>query len=231
MLSLICPELGVTPLVDPGTDLEDGLPTTAASPVTADHGAAPLSAQADVDVELDRVFENVGTLPAMVTPMSDPEGGLIVTAAGYPVSSIPGVSVVMTQPLVVTSPAGPTDVDPAIPRPSTGSVGCSSVLPSLPGGVHAGGEPGRPGLLPWTSVFCGLVRRSEGSRRDALFLLTPRPTGAFPHIGESGADGGGGGARVSQIWLERALLMFTRNVCTRVHRRTCSMAGKGVNSG
>ena len=68
LLSLICPELGVTPLTDPGTDLEDELPTPAASPVTVDHGAAPLSTQADVDIDLVRVFEDVGTLPAMVTP-------------------------------------------------------------------------------------------------------------------------------------------------------------------
>ena len=68
LLSLICPGVGVTPLADPATDLEGELPTTAASPVTVDHGAAPLSAQADVDVELVQVFEDVGTLPAMVTP-------------------------------------------------------------------------------------------------------------------------------------------------------------------
>ena len=76
LLSMICPELGVTPLVDPGTDLKDEVPTPAISPVTVDHGAAPLSTQADGDVELGRVFEDVGTLPAMVTPVSDPEGGL-----------------------------------------------------------------------------------------------------------------------------------------------------------
>ena len=75
LLSLICPELGVTPLMDPGTDLEDELPTPAVSPVTVDHGAAPRSAQADVDIDLVRVIEDVGTLPAMVTPLSDPEGG------------------------------------------------------------------------------------------------------------------------------------------------------------
>ena len=38
LLDLICPELGVTPLVDPGTDVEDELPTPAASPVPAVHG-------------------------------------------------------------------------------------------------------------------------------------------------------------------------------------------------
>ena len=40
LLSLICPELGVAPLVDPGMDLEDELPMPAVSPVTVDHGAA-----------------------------------------------------------------------------------------------------------------------------------------------------------------------------------------------
>ena len=33
LLSLICPELGVTPLVDPGTDVEDERPTPAVSPL------------------------------------------------------------------------------------------------------------------------------------------------------------------------------------------------------
>ena len=46
MLSLMFPELGVTPLVDPGTDVEYERPTPAASPVTVAHGMAPLSAQA-----------------------------------------------------------------------------------------------------------------------------------------------------------------------------------------
>ena len=55
-----------------------------------------------------------------------------MTPAGYTTPAISDASVVMTQPLVVTSPAGPTDVDPAIPRPSTVLVGCSPVLPSLP---------------------------------------------------------------------------------------------------
>ena len=66
MLSLICPELGVTPLVDPGTDVEDEWPV---------NGVVPLSAQADVDIELCQVFQDVGALPEMVTPVGDPEGG------------------------------------------------------------------------------------------------------------------------------------------------------------
>ena len=34
LIGLICPELGFAPLVDPGTDLEDELPTPAGSPLT-----------------------------------------------------------------------------------------------------------------------------------------------------------------------------------------------------
>ena len=40
-LSLICPESGVAPLVDRGTDLENELPTPSASPVTVDRWASP----------------------------------------------------------------------------------------------------------------------------------------------------------------------------------------------
>ena len=52
LLSLIGPELGVTPLVDPGTDVEDERQSQAASPVPVVNGVVPLSAEANVDVEL-----------------------------------------------------------------------------------------------------------------------------------------------------------------------------------
>ena len=72
---MICPELGVTPLVDPGTDVEDERPTPAVLPLPVVDGVVPISVQADVDVELCQVFQDVGALPAMVTPVGDPEGG------------------------------------------------------------------------------------------------------------------------------------------------------------
>ena len=100
LLGLICPELGVTPLVDPGTDVEDEWPTPATSPVPVVNGVAPLSTQADVDVELCQVFQDVGALPEMVTPVGDPEGGgAMLTPVGYPVPPIPDSSVVMAEPL------------------------------------------------------------------------------------------------------------------------------------
>ena len=114
LLSLIYLELGVAPRIDPGTDLEDELSDLADSPAAADHGVAPLSAPADVDIDLEQVFGDVGSLPAMVTPIGDFD------------------ELVVAQPPMVTSPAGPTVVSPGFLQPSTGSVGCPSVLPTVP---------------------------------------------------------------------------------------------------
>ena len=49
LLGLICPELGVTPLVDPGTDLEDGRPTPVGSPLAAVDECMLLSPRSGVD--------------------------------------------------------------------------------------------------------------------------------------------------------------------------------------
>ena len=124
--------------MDPGTDLEDELPSPAASPVATGHGVAPLPAQAEVDIDLEQVFGDVGSLPAMVTPVCDFDGGLGVTPAECPVRAPPGVSVIVAQPRMVTTPTGPTVVSPGFLQPSTGSVGCSS---DDFGGIHAGEEP------------------------------------------------------------------------------------------
>ena len=45
MLDYIGPELGVTPLLDPGTDLEDELPSPDVSPMVISHRVALLPAQ------------------------------------------------------------------------------------------------------------------------------------------------------------------------------------------
>ena len=141
------------------------------------------------------MFEDVGTLPAMVTPVSDPEGGLVVTPAGYPVPAIPDESVVMTQPLVVTPPAGPTVMDPVIPRPSTGSVGCLSVPPTLPVVSTPEVSPlSRAAAMDQSPPWSGSSFGGESAGRPLPpASLTPRPTGASPHVGESDADGGHSG--------------------------------------
>ena len=80
----------MTPQIDPETDLEDELSTPANSPATDDHGVVSLSTQADVDLELEQVLGDVGSLPAMVTPVCDLDGGLRVTTAECPVREHPG---------------------------------------------------------------------------------------------------------------------------------------------
>ena len=60
LLGLICPELGVTPLVDPGTDLEDERPTPVGSPVAAIDEGMPLSPTLGADVEVARALLEMG---------------------------------------------------------------------------------------------------------------------------------------------------------------------------
>ena len=194
LLSLICPELGVAPRVDPGTDLEDELSTPAISPVAADHGMAPLSAKVEVDIDIEQAFEDVGSLLAMVTPVCDLDGGLGVTPVECPVHVTPGMSVVVAQPPMVTSLAGPTVVSPGFPQPSTRSVSCSSVSPTIP----AVSTPEKSLLFqaaemdqgqPWSgSSFGG---ESAGRHLPAA-SLTPHSAAASHHVGESDAVGGGG---------------------------------------
>ena len=124
MLSLICQELGVAPLVDPGTDLEDELPSAAVSPVVIGHGVALLPTQVEEDVELAQVLADFGTLPAIMTPFRDPQWEQVVTPAEYWVPVVQGGSFVV--------PAGPTVMPPNVPQPSTGLVGCSSMPPTSP---------------------------------------------------------------------------------------------------
>ena len=60
-----------------------------ASPVPVVNRVAPISAQADVDIELCQVFQDVGALPEMVTPVGDPEGGGGVCGDSCEVSCAP----------------------------------------------------------------------------------------------------------------------------------------------
>ena len=113
LLGLICPELGVAPLVGPGTDVEYERPTPVGSPSPVVDRAVPLSTSSGVDLELTRVFLEVGVLPVMVTPIVDPEGKSSMTPAEYPVPPIPELSVVVSDPLEAASPARPAGGSPA----------------------------------------------------------------------------------------------------------------------
>ena len=89
LLGLICLELGVAPLVDPGTDLEDERPLPLGSPLAAVDEYMPLSPTSGVDVEVARALLEVGVLPAMVTPIVYPAVGFSISPATYPVPRFP----------------------------------------------------------------------------------------------------------------------------------------------
>ena len=110
---MICPELGVSPLVDPGTDLEDERPTPVGSRSPGIDKSVPLSETSGVDLELVRALLEVGVLPVMVTPIVDPEVGSSMTPVEYPVLPIPELSLVDLVPLEVASPASLAGGSPA----------------------------------------------------------------------------------------------------------------------
>ena len=90
------PELGVAPLVDSGTDLEDELPTPDDYPSTdvVQPGEVALpevcpAPQGSIDLELAKALLDVSVLPMMVTPIVDPVVELVGTPALYPEPPIP----------------------------------------------------------------------------------------------------------------------------------------------
>ena len=106
-----------------------------------------------MDIDLEQVFGDVGSLPTMVTPFGD------------------------FDELIVTSPAGPTVVSPDFLHPSTRSAGCPSVLPTVPAvstpkkSLLLGAAETTQGQL-WAGPSSG---RGGGwrSRRVAIFLRLP----------------------------------------------------------
>ena len=160
MLGLICPELGVTPLMDPGTDVEDEPPTPVGSPLPVVDGVVPLSTPSGVDMELAHVFQEVGVLPAMVTPFVYPEGGgSAMTPARYPMTPIPDLSVVVSDLLDAASPARPALGSPAgdqsllVQMSPSGSVAqafSSPALRSMPDVSPPSGLAAMDQYLPWS---------------------------------------------------------------------------------
>ena len=73
------PELGVAPLLDTDTELEDELPTPEVSPLSHDSSLQGVrlpevcpAPRAIVDAELEKALLSVSILPGMVTPLEEP---------------------------------------------------------------------------------------------------------------------------------------------------------------
>ena len=116
LLGSICPELGVAPLVDPGTDCEDELPIPAGPPAYVDQ---------EMESELQKVFMDVVSLPTMVTPVSDMDGTLCTPQAECLAIAPPAVSAFVIRPSMATSSAGPKLLSLILSPPSPASVGVS----------------------------------------------------------------------------------------------------------
>ena len=138
---LVVPELGVAPLVDSGTNLEDELPTPDGSPSTdaVKPGEVVLrevcpAPQGGVDLELAHALLEVAMLPMMVTPIMDPVVESSVTPALYPVPPIPVLYANDPVPVLVAS--------------SLREVVGSAVLDN---------SPSSPGVACWLNVWADHV--------------------------------------------------------------------------
>ena len=115
LLGSICPELGVAPLVDPGTDCEDELLGLADVPADGNH---------EMYSELQSVFIDVVSLPTMITPVSDVHRALC--APEYVDAVIAPISPVVIRLSTATTSAEPKLLSPIRPPASTTAVGISS---------------------------------------------------------------------------------------------------------
>ena len=160
----------LTPLVDPGTHLEDERPTPVGSPVAAIDEGMPLSPTMGADVEVARALLEMGVLPAMVTPIVDPAVGLPLSPATYSVPPVPLMSVGDSLPLEVAAPVGLAVGSPArnemplhlvSPPASVASPGLPpSSSASRPGGSHRRGH-----------AFVPDVGRRRGSGSGRVYHL------------------------------------------------------------
>ena len=178
---LVVPELGVAPLEDSGTDLEDKLPTPNSSPSTNTAKLEVGPAPRGVDLELARALLEVGVLPSMVTPIIDPVVEPAVTPALYPVPPIPVLSVADPVPVLVASPLRQVGGSPVLDQslshlvspPGSGSEPLPSrISPSL----RTDDVSGPPSVMAPMDQYCrGMLPCFLGSQRTSHFPFLPAP--------------------------------------------------------
>ena len=155
-----------------------------------------------MDINLEQVFGDVGSLPAMVTHICDFD------------------ELIVAQPPMVTSPAGPTVVSLGFLQPSTGSVGCPSVLPTVP----AVSTPEKS-LLLGSAEGWSVDREGVGV---AIYLRLPWPLVRRLRLLRMVNRTQLGGTRTSMTCLVRGHLISTRIVRTPA-LRTVAAGHPGVS--
>ena len=176
------PELGVAPLIDSDTDLEDELPTPEDSMlVSSPEGIRRLGIRPTpldmADLELEKALLSVSVLPVMVTPIVDPVVVFPVVPSSYPEPPLPVLPNdddpgVMSRisPLRVADDSPILDVFPSYPV----SPACSIYEPATSrsrrpcGGMLAIGH--RLVRPQWTSTCRLQVICYLGIRRNYPFL-------------------------------------------------------------
>ena len=88
------------------------------------HGVALLPAQGEEGVDLAQILAEFGTLPAIVTPIHNPQEARVVPPAEYQPPE--------ARADVFVAPAGPAAVSDDDLPPPTGSVGCSPIALAAP---------------------------------------------------------------------------------------------------
>ena len=104
-------ELGVSPIIDSGADLEDELPTPDASPGSAAVSAAEAAVlevcpapRGGFDLELAKVLLDVSVMHMMLTPIVDPMVDSGVSPAACPEPPLPVVLEDVPVPVAESSP-------------------------------------------------------------------------------------------------------------------------------
>ena len=181
---MVIPELGVAPLEDSGTDLEDELQKPDGSPSTDASKPVVGPAPRGVDLELVRALLELGVLPSIVTPIIDPVEETSVTPGLYPVPPIPVMSVVDPVPVLVASPLQQVGESPVMDQSLSclvsppGSVSepiPSQISPSLRSDDDAARLPS--GMAPMDQYLPRDASLLLGESTDFPFLpatLTPR---------------------------------------------------------
>ena len=113
------PELGVAPLMDTDTELEDELPMPEDSPLVGNSSpeeARPLGVRPAirdiVDLEFEKALLCVSVLPKMVTPLEEPVEGFPMAPSSYPEPPVPVLSYVDPDASSRSSPIRVAAVDP-----------------------------------------------------------------------------------------------------------------------
>ena len=182
--TVVFPELGVAPLIDSGTDLEDELPTPNDSPdsvvVRSAVAAVPEVCPAPRGgfyLELVKALLDVSMVPMMITPSVDPVVHSMVSPAAYPEPPLPVVLVDEPVPVLESYPfqevAGSPvrECSPSFQASPVGSVYGPIPSPILPSLRIADGHGPPPRMVTMDQFLPRMGAPFGGSQRTLLFCL------------------------------------------------------------